>query len=222
MPTARALRCAVILLGGLSLAGCSLWPFGKRDPLPEDRALPGEEPPAQVIDPDSQRPKVAVKQIKSQDFEVGGYGGFLNTDDARALGIYGLRGTYHKSEDFFVEAYYEMASTFGYNEARNLVGADEVDDVDYDSYGLSIGWSAVPGDLYFGRNYTVPFTLYALLGAGYTSLKEEDFGTYTLGAGVKLLPQDWWSIRLELRDQMWSVNGIDHNAEFNFGLAFYF
>lgn len=218
----RALTSLAVVLPLLMLSGCSLWPFGERKMPSEERTLPGEEPTAQVIDPDSQRPKVAVKQIQPEDFEVGGYVGALRSPDARALGVYGVRGTYHKSEDFFVEAHYEFASTFGYNQARSLVGADEIEDIDYSNYGLSMGWNALPGDLYFGRSYTLPFQLYLVGGAGYTSYEDDNFATYSVGGGVRLLPQDWWSLRLEVRDQIWSVNGTDHNAEVTFGLAYYF
>ena len=33
------------------------------------------------------------------------------------------------------------------------------------------------------------------------------------------MPRDWLSVRLELKDQMWSDKHLYHNAQFTFGLA---
>jgi len=212
---------ATLLL--LPLGGCALWNSEPDKALPASRTLPGEEAPGDVIDPNVQRPKVGLRKIQGQDYEVGAYvGTFVADRRSPVLGIYGLRAAYHKSERFFVEANYETASTVGYDELRSLFGADDASDIDYDSFGLSVGYNLLPGDLYVSENYTLPITVYPIAGIGYASYKDDSFTAYNYGAGVKMFPLDWLSLRFELRDQFWSNHGLDHNAVFTFGMAAFF
>ena len=225
--TTASIRCARALAALLllaPLAGCALWSGDEAGskPLPSDRTLPGEEAPGQVIDPNVQRPKVGVREIKGEDYEVGAYAGMFLPNRKQTLGIYGLRAAYHKSEKFFVEANYATASTVGYDEFRSLVGANDAPDVDYDSFGLSLGYNLLPGDLYVSKNYTLPITVYAIAGIGYASYESNNFTAYSFGGGLKLFPLDWLSARFELRDQIWSNHGLDDNIEFTFGLAAFF
>lgn len=218
-----SIRCARPLAALLLLAvlsGCSMWQAREDSrPAARDRPLPGEEAPGQVIDPNAQRPKIAVRQIKSEDYEAGGYASMLVINRNQTVGLYGVRAAYHKTENFFVEANYAFASTAGFDEARKLLGDEKGADVDYSSFGLNLGYDLLPGDLYVSRNYTLPIMLYGVAGIGYASYEDDNFASYHVGAGVKLLPRDWLVIRLELGDHAWSRDGLDHNAEFSFGLS---
>ncbi|WP_299697171.1 outer membrane beta-barrel domain-containing protein [Hydrocarboniphaga sp.] len=205
-----------------SLSACSLWPGYENDKRDNARPLPGEEAQAQPVDPNLERPDVGIKQIKSQDYEVGGYAGIIVFDRNHTSGLYGVRAAYHKSENFFVEGNYAFASTVGYNQARNLLGGSDGADIKYKSFGFSAGYNLIPGDLYVSRGYTVPFVIYGIGGFGFAKFEDDSHTSYSLGAGLKMMPTDWLAIRFELRDQAWSAYGIDHNAEFTFGLAGYF
>ncbi|MFT4046483.1 MAG: outer membrane beta-barrel domain-containing protein [Solimonas sp.] len=215
------LRGSKMAIAGLSLsglAGCALFAGPEND----QRTLPGEEASGQVIDPDVQRPRVAVKGIKPQEFEVGAYAGLMHTESVRALGYYGLRATYNPSDLLFVEAHYLTASTFLFNDLRHLVGRNDAPDVSYDSYGLDLGVNLVPGELYFGPRYTVPFTVYALVGGGRGDWEGDRFGVIRYAGGVRFFPLERWSVRLEAGDDYWARDGGQYNLQINLGIGFNF
>lgn len=208
-----------LVAAALLLSGCSLFGDRPERSQPSTRPLPGEQASSQVVDPNLTRPEPEVRKVQAQDYEVGGYVGLVAVDREDGFAVYGARAAYQKTENFFVEAHYEFSSTVGYDELRDLVGLNEAKKYDYDNFGLSLGYKLAPGDIYLSRNYTLPFQIYAIAGGGYASYEGDNFGTYHLGGGLKFMPRDWLSVRLELKDQMWSDKHLYHNAQFTFGLA---
>ena len=58
-------------------------------------------------------------------------------------------------------------------------------------------------------------------GAGNTELAGEDSVTYLLGFGLRTLPTDWLSLRLEARDRIWESDLIgDNEWKHNFEVSF--
>ena len=214
-----------LAIGALVLSGCSLLGDRTERTQPSSRPLPGEQASSQVIDPNVERPEPEVRTVKAQDFEAGAYfGGVLvNTDDG--FDIYGLRAAYQLTESLFAEGFYETASNVGYDELRSLLGLDKKKqyNYDYDTFGLSLGYKLAPGDIYLSKRYTLPFQIYAIGGGGYTTYEGDNFASYHIGGGIKLMPRDWLSIRFEAKDHLWKRNGsLDHNAQLTVGLAILF
>ncbi|WP_341918144.1 outer membrane beta-barrel domain-containing protein [Hydrocarboniphaga effusa] len=214
-----ARQLPALAAAALLLCGCSLFGDRTERTQPSARPLPGEQASSQVVDPNLARPEPEVRKVQAQDYEVGGYVGLIAVDRKDGFAVYGARVAYQKTENFFVEAHYEFSSNVGYDELRDLVGLNEAQKYDYDSFGLSLGYKLAPGDIYLSRNYTLPFQIYAIGGGGYSSYEGDNFGSYHLGGGIKFMPRDWLSVRLELTDQMWSDKHLYHNAQFTFGLA---
>jgi outer membrane beta-barrel protein len=218
---ARQLALAATTLACVS--ACSLF-ASHHDESDNDRALPGEQPATQTVDPNLQRPEVEVKQIKPEDFEAGAYASVLVIDRHNAIGLYGARVAFHKTENLFVEGNYAFSSRTGFTQAASLFGNNKPADLDYKSYGFSIGYNLFPGDLYLTKNFTLPFVIYGIAGLGYAKLEDDNHTAYSLGGGIKMMPTDWLALRIEVRDQAWSVKGggRDDNAEISFGIAGYF
>lgn len=215
---ARCLAIIISLLG--SLSACSL--FRTHEAEDASRPLPGEEAAAQAVDPNIRRPDVQVKQIKAQDYELGGYAQSVTLDRNHTVGLYGVRAAYHKTDNFFVEGSVAYSSTIGFEDIRQIVGAGEDPGLDYSTYEFSVGYNLFPGDLYITKSYTLPFSIYAIGGFGYVDYESDSHTAYSFGGGLRITPTDYFAIRIELRDQAWSQHGTDHNIAFSVGVSGYF
>jgi outer membrane beta-barrel protein len=215
------------------LAGCALW-HGKQDtPADNGTIAPGsqpvaaEQPPGQVVNPDIARRDIKVPKIRAENFEVGAYTGILSVQDLQSHLTYGARAAYHVSEDFFLEADYGRSSVS--DEVRRAIGQpffpQEV--IDLSTYGISFGYNLLPGEIFVGSRHAMTSVMYVLAGAGNTNFNNEDFLTYNAGFGLKVLPTDWLSLRLEARDRLWEsdvlgTKKLTNNFEMTLGLAAYF
>ena len=65
----------------------------------------------QVIKPQVERRVIREPEIDAEDFEIGAFGGLLSVEDFGVNSVIGVRGAYHISEDFFVEAAVAQATT---------------------------------------------------------------------------------------------------------------
>ena len=64
-------------------------------------------------------------------------------------------------------------------------------------------------------------------GIGSTNFADDDRFTLSYGAGYKILPTDWFSIRADLRDHIFSTDFLGqskrtHNIEATIGVTFFF
>lgn len=208
---------ASLLLGGCALFG------GEKAVVP-----PTEDgPPASVIDPEIARREIKVPRIKSQDFELGLYSGVLNVEDLQSHLSYGARAAYHVTEDFFLEGEYARSEVS--DELRRTIGQPffPQQTLPLTSYGVSLGYNLLPGELFVGSRYATSSVLYLLAGAGDTHFNKEHYLTYNAGFGLKVLPRDWLVLRLEARDRMWQsdllgADKLTHNFEMSFGIGAYF
>lgn len=212
-----------MLFAVLGLSGCSLWPFGHSDKDDGD-VVAGEQVPGQVIDPNVFRRRIEPIRIDTENFEVGFYEGLVNTTSGN-LGIIGLRGDWHVTEDFFLEAHY--GSYQAADALRVLLGTPKNNEFEHSTYGLNVGWNVMPGEVYFGRSYAMTSIIYVLGGYGKSTFNHDGFTSYNAAVGLKLLPQDFWNVRLELRDQMWQSKGgggggSNDNLELTLGIGIFF
>ena len=58
-----------------------------------------------MISPELERRTITEADIDSEDFEVGAFVGVMSIEDFGSNVVYGARGAYHITEDFFVEEY---------------------------------------------------------------------------------------------------------------------
>lgn len=213
----------------LSLSGCSL--FRPKDHAAKDQrdeaVTAAEQPEGQIIDPEIARREIKVPKIRSENFELGLFTGILSTQDLQTDLIYGVRAAYHVTEDFFVEGEYGRSKVS--DEVRRVIGQPffKKQVIDLDTYGLSLGYNLLPGEVFVGTRYAMTSVVYVLGGVGNTHFNSENFLTYNAGFGLKVLPKDWLAVRLEARDRIWESdllgrNKLTNNFELTLGLAAYF
>ena len=181
----------------------------------------------QVIRPDIYRRDIVVPKIDTEDFEVTAFYGVLDIEDFGSEPVYGIRAAYHVTEDFFVEATYGESEVS--DESFRRLGLplfpQQTQDVEY--YALSVAYNIFPGEVFLGRNIAMSSSFYILAGVGNVEFIDEDEFAYHFGAGIKILPTDWLSARIDFRDYIYETdflgeNEFTHNLEATFNLGIFF
>lgn len=219
---------ALFLSVALSLAsGCAL--FRSDADVAPTAVAPDIDPAEPVLEPDLKRRKIKVARIDTEDFEIGVFGGALNVEDFGSDTLKGARVAYHVSEALFFEGAYAQ-STVADTAFRQISGGqglfpNEVEDLEY--YSVSLGFNILPGESFIHTWWARNSAMYILGGAGNTSFISEDRQTYHLGFGLRVLPTDWLSLRLDARDNVFDSdllgeNKATNNFEVTFGLAIFF
>jgi outer membrane beta-barrel protein len=197
-------------------------------------------PPAYAADPkdleleplvvrEPERREVKVNQIDTEDFEIGPYGGILDVQDFGSNAVYGLRGAYHITEDFFIEGVYGL-SKLGKTSYERLSGNVQLlanDDRNFSYYALSLGYNIFPGEAFIGSRWAFRGGLYVVAGAGSSDFAGDQRFTISGGFGYRLAMNDWLMLRLDARDYVFNSDllGSDetlHNFEFTGGLTVFF
>ena len=191
-------------------------------------ASSGEESPPQVIQPDVERRKVEVPHIRSQDVEVGVYGGTLNIEDFGAHPAYGVQAGYHVTEDFFFQAEAGL-SRAGHTSFETLSNISLLTSSErwFKYYDLSMGYNFLPGEVFLGRNHAMTSSFYVLAGVGATDFGGDSKFTGNFGAGFKVLPTDWFAVHVTVEDRVFNsdllgVDKLTSNLEAHLGLSVFF
>jgi outer membrane beta-barrel protein len=214
------LRSAPLLvLLGLS-GGCSM--------------LRTEEPPVYsesepVIKPEIERRTITEADIDSEDIEVGAFAGVMSIEDFGSNVVYGVRAAYHTTEDYFFEASVG-ATKAGKTSYETLSGGAQLltgSQRDLYYYNLSLGYNLLPGESFIGSRYAFNSALYLMAGAGNTEFADDSHFTFNVGAGYRLLLNDWVVLHLDFKDHIFEsdllgTNKYTHNLEGTAGLSVFF
>jgi outer membrane beta-barrel protein len=214
----------LLLLSGLALAAQAAAPVA----LAQDAVGAAPATP-QVIEPRVKRREVKPASLDTENFEAGAFLGVVGIEDFGSSFSYGARIAYHFTEDLFAEA------TIGSSEAgrtsyEELSGSAELltdSERRFTHYDLSVGWNALPGEVFLGGDRAMPSAVYFTLGAGSTRFAGDDHFTVALGAGLRLLVNDWLAVHLDARNlafesDLLGDNKLTHNLQFTFGLTAFF
>jgi outer membrane beta-barrel protein len=216
-----ALRTLLLLTIALAASGCS----SLREAAPPDEPVAGPVPA--VIDPALERREVVRPEIDTEDWELGAYGGVLSVEDFGAEPIYGLRVAYHATEDLYLEGRYAASSIRDTSFRRIGAPLFDAEKEDLSAYDLSVGLMVLPGEVFLGTRWARTSGVYLNFGVGRVEFADRDSISYAFGFGLKVLPNDWLSLRLEARDNVFESdllgeNEWKHNFEINLGLGVYF
>lgn len=215
------LRLALLGMAAAGAAGCASKSLDRE--AEADQARP-------VIDPQVERRDVSRPKVDTEDFEVGGYIGFLSIEDFGSNTVYGARLAYHITEGLFAEA------TLGQSDAGKtsyeiLSGSSAPlltsDEREFRYYDFSLGYNLLPGEVFIGRNRAFNSAFYVIAGAGNTTFHDEDMFTLSFGGGYRILLTDAIGLHFDVRDHLFDddISGEDkttHNIEFTLGLSWFF
>jgi len=213
----------LVALAATALPGCAL--FGQQN---TDESADAEATPV-VIDPDVERREIKRAKIDKENFEVGGFVGLISVEDFGTNTVFGGRFAFHVTEDFFIEAAYGTADTEQTSfellsgDAQLLTDSQR----DFTYYNASLGYNIFPGEVFFWRNRAFNSSLYVIAGVGSTEFAGDDRFTVNVGAGFRILMNDAFALRLDVRDHLFDIDllGTDktaHNIEYHVGLSFFF
>lgn len=217
----RTPRILVLLAALLATSGCSLL-----RPGPPDDA-PVEGPAPVVIDPELDRRDIVRPEVDTENWEIGVFGGALSVEDFGTEPLYGLRFAYHATEDIYLEGRYASSSISDTSFRRIGAPVFDSEEEDLTAYDLSVGMMVLPGEVFLGTRWARTSGVYLSFGAGRVEFADRDSISYAFGFGLKVLPTDWLSLRLEARDNIFESdllgeNEWKHNFEINFGFGAFF
>lgn len=182
----------------------------------------------QIITPDIERRTITEDQLDSEDWEIGVYTGVFSIEDFGSNSVNGVRLAYHMTEDFVLELNY------GITEAKEssievLGGGIQLlsdDQREYSYYNFSLVYNIFPGEVFIGSKYSYNNTFYILLGGGNTTFNENDYFTYTIGAGTRFYFNDYLALHFTVKDHVFDLDIVEektvNNLEATLGLSFYF
>ena len=198
-------------------------------PVAAQEAVVGESAAPQVVEPQIDRREVKPPRIDAENFEAGAFVGTIAIEDFGSSMTYGARAAYHFTEDLFAEATVGTAKA-GRTSYEDLSGSVELltdSEREFTYYDLSVGWNALPGEVFFGGHRAMPSSVYLALGAGSTRFAGDDHFTLVAGAGMRLLVTDSIAAHLSVRDQMFESDllgskKLTQNLQFTLGLTAFF
>lgn len=214
----------LLLLSGLALPALSAPPGAQaQDVVGAAPATP------QVVEPRVKRREVEPAAIDTENFEAGAFLGVVGIEDFGSSFSYGARIAYHFTEDVFAEATIGTAEA-GRTSYEELSGSAELltdSERRFTHYDLSVGWNALPGEVFLGGSRAMPSAVYVTLGAGSTRFAGDDHFSVVLGAGLRLLANDWLAVHVDARNiafesDLLGDNKLTHNLQFTFGLTAFF
>ncbi|MCB1697421.1 MAG: outer membrane beta-barrel domain-containing protein [Pseudomonadales bacterium] len=183
----------------------------------------------QILDPGIERQEFSSPAINRDDFEIGPYIGMLSIQDFNSDVLYGMRAAWHINEDFFFEGNYGSSQADLTSYEKLSGGAPLFDDSerDYTFYDLNLGWNALPGEIFILDVYALKSDFYFVGGAGSTDFLGDNFFTLIVGAGFRMLLNDWISWRFDVRDHIFDRdafgnNETTNNIELSTGVTFLF
>lgn len=188
---------------------------------------------APVIDPHIVRLGLREADIDALDIEGGLFAGFMSVEDFGTNEVYGARLAWHVTEYLFLEGQYGM-TTVGRTSAETLYPnlnllTDDERDLSY--YNLSVGFNALPGEIFIGENNAFNTDIYVLVGAGTTEFANDRKFTINAGAGVRIVALDWLAFHLTFQDLIFEkITQVDpsgsgdaaHNMQYTAGVTFFF
>jgi outer membrane beta-barrel protein len=190
-------------------------------------AQSAESVPEPVIPAQVDRRDVHIPKIKANDVEIGAFVGILSVQDFGAKSSYGLRLGYHVTEDFFIEGAYARSKVSDASYRRLGIPIFSTEEVPLTYYNLSVGYNLFPGEVFVGSDWAMTSAVYLIGGVGNVNFNKENHTAYNFGIGIRVLPVDWFSVRFEMRDHMFTSdllgkNELKHNFEMTLGAGAYF
>lgn len=190
-----------------------------------------EEQP--VIDPNIVRLGLSEADIDRFDLELGVFAGFMSVEDFGTNEVYGARLAWHITEYLFIEGQYGMTSV-GRTSAEtidptlNLLTSSERD-LTY--YNASLGFNALPGEVFIGKNRAYNTDIYFLIGAGTTEFADDRMFTINAGVGLRVVVRDWLALHLTFQDLIFEKPAIvdpagsgdsAHNMQYTTSITVFF
>lgn len=208
---------------------------------PTTEAAPNDrEPdlgPPKVIDPQVARRIVSRFTPKLGNVEAGFWGGATAIEGVSTNSTFGVALGLYLSEDFFLRLDAGRSKVARTDYAITLQQLNTDSSINFDTQSLSIGYSFLPGEAYFGRSAVLNSTFYVVAGLGVVrfpiigiaspSTQQSRKIAQNFGAGFKIFPNDKLNINTEIGNRLYrsDITGFtrySNNIEMRVGVNFIF
>lgn len=166
--------------------------------------------------------------LKSESVEIGVFTGVINIDNFGSEWIAGLSGTFHASEDFFLQYNYLQTdvglSSFEKSQGNYFSGSDRR----FVHYDLLVGYNILQAEMYPRPGAANTSALYLIGGVGETRFGDEESFTFTYGIGYQVALWREVILRVDYRNHSYDsslVRGSEKtkkNTQFSVGLSYLF
>ncbi|MEX1033373.1 MAG: outer membrane beta-barrel domain-containing protein [Cellvibrionaceae bacterium] len=171
---------------------------------------------------------VQASDLNSEVFELGLFAGVLNIGDFASEWVVGVSGTFHASEDFFLQYNYLQTdadlSSFEESQGSFFSG----DDRNFAHYDLLVGYNIFQGEMYPDQGVANLSALYLVGGVGDTQFGDEESFTYTVGAGYRVAFARRYILHVDYRNYIYESSLIrgeekfTQNSQFSVGVNYLF
>ena len=198
-------------------------------PLEAAVAQSDENDDTGLIEPQIERTEFDEAQIRSYDFEIAAYTGYLAVENFNTDFVAGFKLGYHVTEDFFVQASYGRGEVGETSFERLSGGAPLLSkserEVEY--YLVALGFNLFPGEAFVTDSTTFNTVFYISGGVGNTTFAGDDRFTIAYAVGHRTLFADGFSLDIEMRDlifeqDIFGTEESTNNLEFTVSLNLYF
>jgi outer membrane beta-barrel protein len=181
-----------------------------------------------IIDSGLERRRIQEARLDTENFEFGVFGGVMSVEDFGSNDVFGARLAYHITEDFFLEGAYGQTET-GKTSYETLSGSTQLltdDQRQLRYYNVGLGFNMLPGEVYLGK-LAFNTSYYLIGGVGNTLFADDEYLTYSFGAGFRFAATDWLALRVDFRNHIFSHSLLGErksiqNLEANLGATLYF
>lgn len=186
--------------------------------------------PIKILEPDVQQRKASQAKIDNEVFEGGFFGGMISIEDFGTHPLYGVKASFHATEDFFLQANYGHSKA-GRTSYETINGSDikilSDKDREYSYYDLLVGYNLFPGETFVSSRLTFNSAFYLVGGVGNTTFAGDEQFTFVIGTGYRIILSDWLTVNLDYRDHIFETELLGekkntHNIEFTGGLTVFF
>jgi len=228
-PRTLALLCCL----SLSLSACGL--FKRKEPELLGASAPQTEEPLEdasqqpVVEPQVARRSIRVPKITKEDFETSLHAGFMSIEDFGGSPSLSARLAYHISEDFFLEGAFGYAKG-GLTSYERLAGGVRLltdRDRQFTYYAINMGWNALPGEVFVGKNRAYNSAIYLSAGLGGTTFAGDNRFTANIGVGYRVLLTRRLAAHVDFRDYLFDIDvlgskKVANNLEGSLGISVFF
>ncbi len=186
--------------------------------------------PIKVVEPSVDQERISEAMIDSEFFELGFYTGILSVEDFGTQPVYGIKASFHATEDFFLQANYGQSEVQETSYERlsgddTSILTDKQRELSY--YDVLLGYNIFPGETFVTQSTTYNSAFYLVAGAGNTKFVGDNNFTVVFGTGYRLILTDWLTWNMDYRDHIFETKLLTekkttHNIEFSTGLTVFF
>ncbi|MBX2858579.1 MAG: outer membrane beta-barrel domain-containing protein [Cellvibrionaceae bacterium] len=186
-----------------------------------------DEDQEEIIEPEKKSTPVRSAQIDTEHFELGVFGGELNTEDFNSNPVFGISFSYHVTSNIMAQINQGSSdvdkATF---EERDIIDGDGFlaeSDRTFTYRSILGGYRILSGRSFLGSRLKMSSSIYLLAGLGQVEFADNESTSYELAASYRTVVTDWLTVNLDLKDHIFNRDFLNddkttHNVEFSLGI----